>query len=214
MGVLCRKDATRFEFLRIRDNAMDSVRVSSHEELDWLHQARQGDADAFALLVERYLGRVYNLCLRYLGDAQEAEDITQETFLRAYQHLWNYDPRRPFWVWLRTIAVRLCIDRLRRRRPQVRLDTLPFQGSWFREEAPLPEERMLQAEQQERLYRLVQQLPPVDRALVVLHYWEGLSYQELAETLNLTVSAVKSRLFRARKALWQAWRKQEEEEVP
>ncbi len=180
------------------------------EERAWIERARQGDQAAFTALVEQYLRPIYNLCLRYLGDAMEAEDVTQETFLRAYQHLWRFDPERSFGTWLRTIAIRLCIDRLRQRRPQVAWEQLPYEGRWMQAAGEPPEAWLLQEEQYRRLYRLIGQLPPVERALIVLHYWEGLRYQELAEALNLTVSAVKSRLFRARKALWQAWLQEEE----
>ena len=85
-------------------------------ETDWERRARAGDQTAFTTLVEAYQTPIYNLCYRMLGEAGEAEDAAQETFLRAYSQLASYDPSRPFKTWLFSIANHHCIDRLRKRR--------------------------------------------------------------------------------------------------
>ncbi len=172
-------------------------------------QAQAGDHEAFVVLMERHLKEVFNLCLRYLGHRQDAEDMTQETFVRAYQHLWAFDPERPFRNWVMTIAIRLCIDRLRRRRPQQPLEHPEYDEAWLADPAPSPEDMALRYEQVQRIQRLIQRLPPLERALVVLHYWEGYRYEELAQALQLSVSAVKSRLFRARRKLLTYWMEEE-----
>ena len=87
-----------------------------NEEMAWVAQAQQGSDEAFTRLVEQYQTHVYNLCYRMLGEAEAAEDASQETFLRAYQHLHRYDRKRPFGTWLLSIAAHYCIDRLRRRK--------------------------------------------------------------------------------------------------
>jgi len=176
---------------------------------EWVRRAQTGDEAAFARLMEALAPAVYRLAVRYLGDAAEAEDVVQETFLRAYMHLWTVDPARPFWPWLVTIAVRLCIDRLRRRRERLSLEALPYAGAWFTDTAPTPEEAALQAERAARIQRLVGRLPPRERAVVVLHYWEGMDLRTLAEVLGLSLSAVKSLLYRARKRLERAWQSEE-----
>ncbi len=171
----------------------------------WIVQAQQGDQEAFTRLMETFAPDVYTLAVRYLGDPQEAQDVVQETFLRAYMHLWRVDPARPFKTWLATIAIRLCIDRLRQRRAVVSGDALPYEGVWFQSPEPTPEEVAVQEETYTHLHHLVRQLPPLERAAIVLHYWEGYSLEAIAEVLHRSVPAVKSLLFRARKRLQRWW---------
>jgi RNA polymerase sigma-70 factor (ECF subfamily) len=140
-----------------------------------------------------------------LGNADEAEQAAQETFLRVYKKLHTYDPQRPFHSWLLSIASHYCIDRLRRRR----INWLSFEDEIAtpgRPErlistAPNPESVVVQHEREEQIQQLLATLSPTDRAAVTLLYWYDHSYEEIAEALDLTVSAVKSRLFRARRAL-------------
>ncbi len=176
---------------------------------EWVRKAQKGDEEAFARLVKALAPRVYALAMRYLGHAMEAEDVVQETFLRAYANLWTVDPTRPFWPWLATIAIRLCIDRLRRRGKGVALEDLTYMGSWAASQEPTPEEAALSQEDTERVRRLVLQLPPRERAVVVLHYWEGMDLRTVAEALGWSLSAVKSLLYRARKRLERAWKQEE-----
>ena len=170
-------------------------------EKRWLFQARNGDEEAFSRIVEAYQRPVYNLCYRMLGDRMLAEDAAQETFLRAYLGLKRYDPKRAFINWLLSIASNHCIDRLRRRK----LRTVPlediFTAPQIADKAPGPEKALAQAEQEQELRQSLLHLAHKDRAAIVLHYWHGLSYAEVAETLSLTTSAVKSRLHRARREL-------------
>jgi RNA polymerase sigma-70 factor (ECF subfamily) len=137
-----------------------------------------------------------------LGNSVEAEDATQEAFLRAYTHLRSYDPNRPFRSWLFSIASHYCIDRLRRRR----ITWLPLEDEFaepylMTNKSPNPEAVTAQREQEEQVQGLLDTLSPTDRAAITLRYWYDCSYEEIAEMLNLTVSAVKSRLHRARRAL-------------
>ena len=181
-----------------------------NEEMTWVLQAQQGSDQAFTNLVEAYQKHVYNLCYRMLGEPETAEDAAQETFLRAYQHLHRYDRKRPFATWLLSIAAHYCIDLLRRRKfPITSLDQDEDEGGFELPDvdAPNPESETLQTEQREKMQVLLKRLDSVDRAAIVLRYWNDCSEAEIAETLNLTVSAVKSRLHRARRelaGLWQA----------
>ncbi len=174
-------------------------------EIEWLNQARKGESDAFTNLVEAYQTPVYNLCYRMLGEAGEAEDAAQESFWRAYQSLSKYDPQRPFLTWLLSIAAHYCIDQLRRRR----LDTLSM--DLLPEEAipdlgtPTPESSFNQTEEQRHLRALLGRLSPQDRAAIIMRYWYDLSDEEIGQALSLSISAVKSRLHRARRELAQLW---------
>lgn len=171
-------------------------------------QAQHGSDEAFTALVEAYQVHVYNLCYRMLGDAASAEDAAQETFLRAYQHLQRYDGRRPFATWLLSIAAHYCIDRLRRRK--FHFASLEGEEVGDGQElqdanAPSPEGEAIRREEREGMQRLLAHLDPVDRAAIIMRYWNESSEVEIAEALRLTVSAVKSRLHRARRELAGLW---------
>lgn len=177
--------------------------MSDPTVIEWVNAALQGDQDAFAEIVYAFQDAVYNLCYRILGDSAEAEDAAQEAFLRAYLNLQRYDPSRPFKTWLLTIASNHCIDRLRRRRLQwlsLDDDSLPAHPALNSDE-PEPEEAMLTSERSQAVQALLNHLSPEYRAAVVLRYWYDYSYAEIADILDTTESAVKSRLFRARQAL-------------
>jgi RNA polymerase sigma-70 factor (ECF subfamily) len=136
-----------------------------------------------------------------LGTPEEAEDAAQESFLRAYSRLSQYDPNHKFSTWLFSIANHHCIDRLRKRRKTfVSIDDNPVLQN-LKNDAPEPEEDILGAEQSSEIQALITQLEPEYRTPLVLRYWEEYSYEEIAESMDLTVSAVKSRLFRARKQM-------------
>jgi RNA polymerase sigma-70 factor (ECF subfamily) len=175
-----------------------------NEEMAWVSQAQQGNDQAFTQLVETYQTHVYNLCYRMLGEAEAAEDASQETFLRAYQHLHRYDRKRPFGTWLLSIAAHYCIDRLRRRKfTMTSIDQDEEEGGFELPDAdaPNPESEAIYGEQRQQMQHLLKRLDSVDRAAIVMRYWHDCSEVEIAESLNLTVSAVKSRLHRARRTL-------------
>lgn len=172
------------------------------DEERWIEAARQGDKVAFGQLVEVYQNPVYNLAYRMLGNAREAEDAAQEAFIRAYKHLDSYDPGRPFSTWLFSIASHYCIDRLRRRR----IDWMPLKEEIaepvrLASASPNPEAVVTERDRQAWIQELLGTLSPTDRAAMTLHYWYDCPYTEIAQVLDLTVSAVKSRLYRARRAL-------------
>jgi RNA polymerase sigma-70 factor (ECF subfamily) len=145
-----------------------------------------------------------------LGDRESAEDAAQETFLRAFRHLHRYDPDRSFATWLLSIAAHYCIDRLRRVRfTLVPLDPEDSDGT-PRElpdaSAPNPEAEAIRTEERRHIQALLDHLDGIDRAAITMRYWQGLSEVEIAEALHLTVSAVKSRLHRARRELASRWK--------
>jgi RNA polymerase sigma-70 factor (ECF subfamily) len=169
--------------------------------LDWVQAAINGDQDAFAELLYAYQDAVYNLCYRMLSDHVEAEDAAQETFLRAYLNLRRYDPGRSFKTWVLSIASNHCIDRLRRRRMQyVSIDD-PLPSLTLSTNEPEPEDVAIFREHSRRIQGLLSDLAPDYRAAVVLRYWYDYSYTEIADILDTTESAIKSRLFRARQMI-------------
>lgn len=181
-------------------------------EPTWIEQALKGDSQAFTQLVETYQRPVYNLCYRMLGNAQEAEDAAQETFLRAYKNLRRFDRERSFATWLLSIAAHYCIDEIRRRKMQVlSIEDLPVPDL---PDGSIPiETRLGNRQEREKIRALLEVLDETDRAAVVMYYWYDFSYLEISRTLNLTESAVKSRLHRARRSMAESWLKQEAEPI-
>jgi RNA polymerase sigma-70 factor (ECF subfamily) len=137
-----------------------------------------------------------------LGDGAEAEDAAQESFIRAFLKLGSYDSSRKFSSWLFSIASHYCIDRLRKRRIKwLSLDELPPWRSNLGDDKPQPEESIIDVETTDEIRELLETLPPEYRAAVIMKYWHDMAYEEIAASLNTTVSAIKSRLFRARKMM-------------
>ena len=168
----------------------------------------QGDQNVFAVLVERYKDAVQNLAYRMLGNVTEAEDVTQETFVRAYTQLATYKPVHKFSTWLLSIASHLSIDQLRRRRfLALPLEDVPFL-EWIVDAGVSPEQSALQGEQHDEIQAYLQHLPAKYRAVIVLRYWHDFSYEEIAAALNLTTALVKARLHRARELLARAMQNQ------
>ena len=177
-----------------------------NEEMALVLQAQQGSEEAFTRLVEQYQTPVYNLCYRMLGEVEYAEDAAQESFLRVYRNLARYDRQRSFATWLLSITAHYCIDCLRRRR----FTMISIDAERDDDEHPMefpdvnalnPEQETVRLEEQAMLQRVLQQLDATDRAAVILRYWYDFSEIEISQSLSLTVSAVKSRLHRARKEL-------------
>ena len=176
----------------------------NHHTAEELQLAIQGDETAFANLVDTYQTPVYNLCYRMLGDSREAEDAAQESFWRAFQAIKRYDPNRSFITWLLSIAAHYCIDQQRKRRlPTIELDEIT--DEIIPHNSPNPEWIVCQSEEEQMLHKLLSQMKPQDRAVLVLRYWYDLSDQEISEALSCSLSAVKSRLHRARLQLAQKW---------
>jgi RNA polymerase sigma-70 factor (ECF subfamily) len=168
-------------------------------ETSWIQQARSGDQAAFARLVEAYQIPVYNLAYRMLGNAVEAEDAAQETFIRAYTRFNTYDPERKFSSWLLAIASHHCVDLLRRRRIiKLSIDELPPLVELALPTNTQPEHVVLRRQQAAAVQQLLETLPPSYRVPVILRYWYDMSYKEIAETMGVTESTVKTRLHRAR----------------
>ena len=174
-----------------------------NEEQIWLEQARRGDQTAFGKLIEAYQRPVYNLAYRMLNNSGEAEEAAQEAFIRAYTRLHTYNPDHKFSTWMLSITSNYCIDLIRKRRALLLSidEPLPPHPALMSDGQKGPEAQMEMSEQQDMVQSLLQELPEDYRQTVVLRYWHEMSYEEIAEMMDTTVSAIKSRLFRARRLL-------------
>ncbi len=177
--------------------------------------AKRGEEAALTQLIQQYQRPIYALCYRMLGNSAEAEDAAQEVFIKMMTKIHTYDPSRPFAPWLFRVATNHCRDRLRQRKPVFSLEEGGEDGAWewMPGRAVNPEEAVESAEEAETVRHLLGVLSPLDKALVTLFYWQGLSYAEMAEATGLTVSAVKSRLFRARREMARHLRHPKQREV-
>ena len=175
------------------------------DERVWLEQARQGDREAFGRLIGAYQTPVFNLAYRMLGNADEAEQAAQEAFIRAWTRLDGYNPAHKFSTWLLSITSNYCIDQIRKRRALLLSidEPMPAHPALMSEQESGPEARVAESEQQVVVQNLLETLPADYRQAVVLRYWYDMSYEEIAEVMETTVSAIKSRLFRARRQLAQ-----------
>lgn len=171
---------------------------------------KAGDTSAFEQLVRLHQDRIYSLCRHLLGNAQEAEDAAQDSFIKAYRNLPHFTPDASFYTWLYRIAVNTCLDYKKR----------PFLASLFArspddeefEAWELPDElspeRLYESKEMgQALQRALQKLSPKLKAVIVLKEMEGLSYEEIAEVLDVSLGTVKSRLSRAREELFAVMKK-------
>ncbi len=175
------------------------------DETQLVEAARGGDVGAFEELVRRYDRNVFRIAQHITQNREDAEDVVQDAFLKAFQNLGQFQGQSKFYTWLVRIAVNEALMRLRRRRPERMVyldedvkteeDSMPREiADW----APNPEDNYTQAELKEILTKTIQGLPPGFRTVFVLRDVEGLSTEETAAALDLSVPAVKSRLLRAR----------------
>ena len=184
-------------------------------EAQWIADAITGDKEAFSKLVEKYQKPVYSVCYRMLGTPTAAEDAAQEAFIRAFQALDRYDPERSFATWLLSIASNYSIDQIRKRKVTIlSMDSEKYGWMVPPDPGPSPERAALEKEKQVLVQSLLAELSETDRAAVILQFWHDYSYEEIAETLKLSTSAVKSRLFRARRLLAEKWQEMGQASAP
>ena len=177
----------------------------TNDEAVLVSAARKGDIGAFEELVRRYDRNVFRIAQHITQNREDAEDVVQDAFLKAYQNLGQFQGQSKFYTWLVRIAVNEALMRLRRRRPERMVsldeDVKTEEDSMPREIAdwtPNPEQQYTQGELKDILSRTIQGLPASFRTVFVLRDVEGLSTEETAEALGLSIPAVKSRLLRAR----------------
>jgi RNA polymerase sigma-70 factor (ECF subfamily) len=173
------------------------------DDYHYARLSRQGDARAFGELVRRHQKRIYNHLLRMVGNQDEAAELAQEVFLRAYRSMPTYRPETPFGAWALRLAANAAVDLLRRRKV---VEFVALESCSEPEAADGdPEMQCAQAQQRRLLERAMQALRPAEREILLLREYEDLSYGEIAAVLEVPEGTVKSRVARARMALLECY---------
>jgi RNA polymerase sigma-70 factor (ECF subfamily) len=168
------------------------------DERDLAHLAIHGDREAFGELMRRHQAEVFNVAYRMLGNRQDAEDATQDAFIRAYRSFPSFDPDRPPGPWLKKIAVNVCLNRLEHRQDLPLIDEAP---PYDLDPHPGPEVQTERRDLSDRIRSELLHLSPRYRAAIELRHFQGLNYAEMAEVLSCPMNNLKSDLFRARRLL-------------
>jgi RNA polymerase sigma factor (sigma-70 family) len=169
------------------------------DDMMLIGQVLQGDDTAYARLVDQYKDRLFHYLLGMIGERQDAEDLAQEVFIKAYFHLGTYSGSSTFWTWLYRIAYNHCIDEFRRRKRKP--FSYPITGLERADAAKSPEQALLRKERQELLQEHVLELPEDYRAVFILRHTRQLSCREIGDLLDIEEETVRIRLYRARKKL-------------
>ena len=181
--------------------------MTRDEELHIIRRVLDGDVNAFEKLVLENQKNVYNLALKMLGNSEDASDVSQEAFLRAYRSLGSFQGDSRFSVWLYRMTSNVCIDFLRKRKRRAEVSMTVVNDEDEESELEIPDERFSPEQTLDRQERVravregLQKLPEEYRRILTMREIGGLSYEELAEALDLELGTVKSKLFRARKKL-------------
>ena len=184
--------------------------MRDQREQEWIARAKAGDMQAFEALILQHEKIVYNVALRMMNHSEDAKDISQEVFLKAYKNIKNFDERAMFSTWLYRITTNTCIDELRKRKGKqsysLEEELENEEGSMQRQiadEGETPEESLLRVERKDELKKALAQISEEHRIAVILRDIRGLSYEEIAEIMDLPMGTVKSRISRARNQLKQ-----------
>jgi len=173
------------------------------DDISFIENFKKGDTSAFGSLVEKYQDRIYTLCRYMLENQDDANDAAQDTFVKAFQGLKAFTPTSSFYTWLYRIAVNTCLDHKRKfsfrsllfsTDNETHIDSFPSQ-------APSPESAYATKQSMQVLQAALKRLSEKYRVVIVLNELEGLSYEEIAEILDVSVGTVKSRISRARAEL-------------
>lgn len=181
--------------------------MTASQEAEIVRRVLEGDADAFGAIVDEYQKNVYNLALRMTGNPEDAQDMSQEAFIKAFNSLASFRGDSKLSVWLYRIVSNVCLDflRSRKRRQTVSLNMDDGEGGSSELEIPdlsaMPEEELNRRLTREAVRKGLLSLPEDQREILLLREIEGLSYDEIAQALGLEAGTVKSRIFRARKRL-------------
>ena len=170
--------------------------MDAPSDRDLILDTRRGNVAAFGELVLRHQTSVFNVCYRILHERSDAEDMSQETFIRAHARLHSFDVERPFGPWIRRVAANVCLNHLESQKVTVELD-----DEKDADESQSPAGRLEVRERSEQIRAALASLPPNYRAAIELRHYQEMSYDEIAAELKIPLSDVKSNLFRARKLL-------------
>jgi RNA polymerase sigma-70 factor, ECF subfamily len=166
-------------------------------EAEIVARVLKGDRQAYALLVEEYKSPIYNLAYRMTGDSEDADDLTQEAFIRAYQYLWRYDTRRKFFTWLYTLALNLIRSHLRKKNKYSK-SSEKLSAHLLSDKNPSPETKLIETQE---ISVCLLRLEYESRALLIMKFHQELSFEEIADVTGKSVSAVKMSIYRGLESL-------------
>ncbi|HHJ11179.1 MAG TPA: sigma-70 family RNA polymerase sigma factor [Bacteroidetes bacterium] len=192
--------------------ANNNLSEKAKKDLELVHRALSGDQQAYSKLMSRYRDAIYYMLLKMVNNPTDAEDLTIETFGKAFKNLHQYVPDFAFSTWLFRIASNNCIDFIRKQRtPLISIDQdhsnkdgIPLT---IQENSPDPEENMIKSQKAVLMHNIVDQLKPRYKDLIVLRYFKEYSYEEIANELNLPLGTIKAQLFRAKELLYNILKK-------
>lgn len=171
--------------------------MTTNEENQIVERVLQGKREAFAALVDAHKGTIFNLAFRMTGNHQDADDLSQETFIRAYRNLRQFDPRKRFFTWIYTIGLNLIRNHLKKHgREMTRENAARSSSEAGIDQGAQTERDVVQAPEIRRLEICLQKLPPDLREAVVLRFYQDLSFEEIATISDASLSAVKMRVYR------------------
>jgi RNA polymerase sigma-70 factor (ECF subfamily) len=166
-------------------------------EAEIVARVLKGDRQAYAALVEEYKSPIYNLAYRMTGSSEDADDLTQETFIRAYQYLWRYDMRRKFFTWLYTLALNLIRSHLRKKN-KYNKSSEELSAHLLADKNPSPETGLIETQE---ISVCLLRLEEESRALLIMKFHQGLTFEEIAQITGKSLSAVKMNIYRGLESL-------------
>ena len=167
--------------------------MEQNKEKDIICRVLKGDRDAYALLIEEYKGPIFNLAYRMTCEYQDAEDLAQEAFVRAYNTLKRFDTDKRFFPWLYTIALNLIRNHLKKKKPSLADEASA--NKWL-DNGDSPEQAVVKRQQAEQLNSCLQKLPVDLREAIILRFYQDLLFEDLSEILDISLSAAKMRVYR------------------
>ncbi len=186
--------------------------LSRAEDRDLIRLALEGDQDAYTRIMKKYRNSIYHLIVRMVGYSHEAEDLTQEAFIKAFNSLATFNDEFAFSTWLYKIATNNCIDYLRKKKLKTFSIDKPVQALEgeqtyeIADESYVPDRRLLQHQQSMTIQEAIERLPEKYRRVIMMRHQEEKSYEEIAEELDLPLGTVKAHIFRAREMLYKQLR--------
>ena len=178
--------------------------VNGTDDDELVLRSQQGDVRAFDELVERYHGKIYGLTYNMTSNREDAEDLTQEVFIKAFEALPRFRGNSSFYTWLYRIALNRAFTRRRQQKPADSVEQRHDEGEEFSDPGDRPEKRMQREEQADVIHQALDTLNEEQRTVIVMRELEGFSYETMAEMLDVSVGTIRSRLHRAREQLREA----------
>jgi RNA polymerase sigma-70 factor (ECF subfamily) len=181
-----------YRAVQVARSAIPDMKEKNPSDAEAVLAIRTGDRQAYRAIVERYMKRAYGIALTFVGSHQDAMDVSQMAFIRAYRNLRRYDPARPFFPWFYRILRNICLDHLKRASHscEIPLEDIAILGTTDRD-----------LELRQMLWRAMEQLPVEQREAIMLYYFQGMSYKEVAEVLGRPIGTVMSSLHYAKRKL-------------